>query len=55
MRVWFNACLSVSSRVMVIVVSCMPLSRWVARGLWLDCREPGLIVGSECATPPAHP
>jgi hypothetical protein len=55
MRLWFNACVLVGSRVMVIVVSFMVLSRFVVDEEWRHCREARLSAGSECARPLTHP
>ena len=55
MRLWFNACLLVGSRVMVVVVSFMVLSRFVVNEEWRHSREARLGAGSECARPLTHP
>ena len=55
MRLWFNACLLVGSRVIVLVVSFMVLSRFVVNEEWRHCREARLGAGSECARPLTHP
>jgi hypothetical protein len=54
MRLWFNAIVSVSSRVMEIAVSFMVVFRFVVKGQWLHCSGGRLIVGSECARSLTH-